>query len=98
MVDSAVIAVENRMHNAILTEMDNAVIPRVEMAVKSITKSSGRRPSSAVQMLDQRDFGGNIENTPLISASSKRDLNVDQDRNDKTLNVENFGDGDFPAL
>ena len=85
--------VQNRVHSAILTAMDNVVIPRVEMAVRSITESSGREPSSMVQNPDQRDFSGNTENTPLMSASSWVDLNIDQDRNDETRNVENFEDG-----
>ena len=32
------------------------------------------------------------------SASSRMDLNVDQDRNDETRNVQNFENGDFLAL
>ena len=31
-------------------------------------------------------------------ASSWVDLNIDQDRTEETRNVENFEDGDFPAL
>ena len=38
-VDHAVMIVENRVHNALLTTMDNAVIPRVVMVVRSITES-----------------------------------------------------------
>ena len=33
-----------------------------------------------------------------MSASSRIDLHVSQDKNDKTRNVENFQDGNFPAL
>ena len=40
-VDSAVVIVENCMHDTILTAMDKVVIPKVEMAVISITASSG---------------------------------------------------------
>ena len=39
-VSSAVMTVENRLHDAILTAIDNVVIPRVEMAVKSTTSSA----------------------------------------------------------
>ena len=39
-VDSAVMTVENRMHDAILTAMDNVVISRVNLALRSITESS----------------------------------------------------------
>ena len=51
-----------------------------------------------VQKLNQRDFSRNTENNPLMSASSRVDLNTDQDRNDETGNVENFEDGNFPSL
>ena len=51
-----------------------------------------------VQLLDQRDFSGNTENTPLMSVFSRVDLNFDQDGNDETRNVKNLEDGDFPAL
>ena len=40
-VDSAFIAVENCMYDAILTAMNNVVVPRVDMVVRSITGSSG---------------------------------------------------------
>ena len=33
-----------------------------------------------------------------MSASSRLDLNKNQDRNDETRNEKNFEDGDFPAL
>ena len=46
MVSSAVMIVENRSHDAILTAIDKVVIPRVEMAVKSITGSTGHRTNS----------------------------------------------------
>ena len=68
------------------------------MAVKSVTDSLGRGPSSMVQNRDQRDFSGNTENTPLLSVSSRVDLNIDQERNDETRNIENFEIGGFLAF
>ena len=38
------------------------------------------------------------EKTPLMSASSRLDLNMEQDKIDENRNIENFEDGDFPAL
>ena len=96
--DSAVMTVENRMHDLILTTMDNVVTPRVAIAVISITESSGRGPCSVVQNPDRSDFAGNNENDPLMSASSRIDFNVEQDGNDETRNVGNFEDGEFPIL
>ena len=63
-----IMTVVNHMHDAILTAMDNVVFLRVEMAVRSITGSSGQRPSSVVQNPDRRDFTGNAENTAVMSA------------------------------
>ena len=39
---------KNRMHDAILTAIDNKVIPSVKMAVKLITSSTGHRPNCEV--------------------------------------------------
>ena len=62
-VDSAVMTVENRTHDAILTAIDNVVIARVEMAVKSITGSTGHRINSEIQNPDREHFVWNIRNT-----------------------------------
>ena len=75
-VNDAVSTVEKCMHDAILTAMDRVVIPRVEMAVKSISGSSRHGPNSEVQNPDRRDFLGNSGSTPLMSASSRLDLNT----------------------
>ena len=56
--------------DAILTAKDKVVKPRVEMAVRSVTESPGRGPSSVVQNPDRRDFTMNTGNTPLVLASS----------------------------
>ena len=77
-VDSAVIVVGNRVHDAILTAMDSVVIPRVYRAVRSVNESSGRGTSSVVRNPDQRDFTGNTENTRLMSVFSRKDLNFDR--------------------
>ena len=97
-VDNAVMTVENGMHDATLTAMDKVVIPRAEMAVRSFTGSTGRGPYSLIQNLDHRDFTGNTKNTPLMSASSRLDLNIDQDRINETRGIQNFELRDFPAL
>ena len=49
--DDALTFVENWVHDGILTTMDNVVIPRVEMAVRSITGPSVHRPNNVVQNL-----------------------------------------------
>ena len=76
-VNNAVMVDKNRVHDAILTALDNVVMPRDEMAVRSITESSERGPNSNVQNPDPWDFSGITENTPVMSALSRVDLNID---------------------
>ena len=97
-VHNAVLTVEKCMHDPILTAMDKEVIPRVEMAVWSITGSSRHEPKSEVLYPDWRDFSRNAGNTPLMSASSPLDLNTNQKENDESRNEENFQDVDFQEL
>ena len=92
--DNVVLTVENRMRDALLTAMDKKIIPRAERPVKSITGSSRHGPKSEVQNLDRKDLIGISGNTPLMSASSRLDLN----RTNETRIEEKFEDGDFPAL
>ena len=89
-IDNAVITVKNCMHDAFLTAMNNLVIPRVEIAVRSITGWSGKGPKSIVQNPDRSDSTGNTKNTPLRSASKWFDLlNIEQDDIDETLDFAN---------
>ena len=96
-VSSPVMTVENCKRDVILTAIDNMVIPGVEMAVKSITSSAMHGTSSEVQTPDRWNFLGNIRNTPLMSASSRLDLDNELNRNDETRNDIDFKDGDFLA-
>ena len=97
-VDTVVTAAESRFRDEILTAVDNMVIPRTEMSVKSITESLGHGPNSVVQNPNQNVFSGIMENILRMGASSRVDLKIDPDRNDDTRNVEKFEDGHFPAL
>ena len=87
-VDKAVIVVENRMYDAILKAKNNVVNPRSEMAVRSITGSSGNGLNSLVQNSDRRNFTGNTETTPLRSSSSRLYLNFEQDELDETGEID----------
>ena len=98
-VDDAVMTVGNCLGDALLTAMDNVIIPRVEIVLRSITGcSSGHGPESAVQKLDGRDFIRNTENIPLISAFNHLDLHIQEDRNAQIRDIESFGENVFPAL
>ena len=97
-IDCVVAAVENRAHDAILTAMDSVVIPRVEMAVKSMTGLSERGRNSVSRNPYHREFSGNMAIRPLRAASSRMDSIINQDRNDETGNCDNFEDAELLAL
>ena len=65
------------------------------MAVKSFTGLTVHGTNSEVQNPDRKVFLGNIRNTPLMSASSKLELDNELNRNDETRN--DVEDSDFPA-
>ena len=96
-VHKAVIAVENRMLDVILTTMNKMIIPQVEMAVRSILGSLGTGPNSKLQNFDRRDFRGNTEIIPLSSTSSRFDLSTEQDETYETRDIDNCREGNFPA-
>ena len=73
-VDNAVAAVEVRVQDKILTAMDSVAVTKVEMAVMSITGSSGNGLNRVVENLDQRVFSAKAEDTPLMTASSRTGL------------------------
>ena len=56
--------------NAKLTVPDNVVLMRLEIAVRSITGSSERRPNSVFENHDQRDLLRNIESFQLMTTCS----------------------------
>ena len=97
-VDGVFAAVENRVPDAILTAMDSVYIPRIEVAVRSITGLLGHGPDVVVQNSEQRDFSWNMEGTPLTTAFYRTDSNVTHNRYDETRISENIEDGDVPAL
>ena len=74
--------------------MDSVVIPKTEMAVRLIIGSSRRGANSLIQNPDG-DFLRNMEDTPLMTASSRTDLRIN--KNYDTRNSENVDHGDFPV-
>ena len=94
-VDSVVAAVKNRVFDAILTAMDNVTNFKVEMALRSITVSSGRGKNSVVQYHDQKYFSKSMKNTPLMTAFTQADSKINHARNDETLNIRSFKDNYF---
>ena len=86
------------MDDAILTAMDIVLLPQFKMAKRSMNESSGQGPSSVAQNPHRKDFSGNYENTPLMSASRRSHLNIEQERYGETRNARKFKGGKFPAL
>ena len=77
-VDSVMTTAETRVQDALLTAIENLLIPRVKLAMKSVNASSGREVGSVVLDSDQRDFSGNIESLRMTASSrtnSHKDLN-----------------------
>ena len=81
----------------ILTAMVSVVLPRIEMALSSITGLSWHQTNGVVQNSDQRVFSGNIEDNPFMTASGRKGVDVNHSKNDETRNKEAIGDGDFPT-
>ena len=50
---------ENRVNDAMLTAMDNFVMPRVEFAIRSVNAYSGRDPKSLYDP-DRMDLSLNV--------------------------------------
>ena len=69
-VHNAVKTVKNCMQNVISTTVDNAVTPRVELVVRSITDPSRHGTNSALQDHDRMDSIGNTEKNPLYRNSA----------------------------
>ena len=58
-VDSVMTAVETRVQDPVLTAIENLVIPRVGLAMKSVNASTERGMGGVVLNPEQRDFKGN---------------------------------------
>ena len=79
-MSNVVDTVEDRMQNAILTAIDNIVAPKIELAIRSISASSGRDVTSVSANLERWEHVG--INASLENASE----------NNNTLGVTNIND------
>ena len=68
-VDNVMTSVEITVHDAVLTAVENLVIPRVELAMKSGNAFSGRSVDGFVLEPDQGDFWGTIGGLPMTTSS-----------------------------
>ena len=93
-VDSVMTTVETRVQGAVLTAIENLVIPRIELAMKSVNASTERVEVSVVLNPDQRDFSGNIESLQL-TASSRLNSHTNLNRFDETRGNITVESGDL---
>ena len=68
-VKDAVATVETRVHEAILSAMDNLVAGRMELAMRSVGVSSVPSPSSDVLDPDQKEFSGDTIDLQMTTSS-----------------------------
>ena len=76
-VDKVVVIVVNRVNDATFNTMDIFVIARVGLAVRSVNPSSRRGPDSVVNDTERKDFSGSLGEVPLMTASSRQNLNTE---------------------
>ena len=81
-MNNIVDTVEDRIHNAILTAIDNVVAPKIELAIRSISASSGRDVTSVSVNSERREHTG--INASFENASGNNDTQVISKVNDET--------------
>ena len=90
-MDSGMTMVKTRVQDAILTAVENFVIPRVELTMKSVNTSSGRQVDSVLLAPDRRDFSGSIE-CHQMTTQSRVNSDTDSNRIDETRDITVQGD------
>ena len=81
-MNNIVDTVEDRIQNAILTAIDNIVAPKIELAIRSISASSGRDVTSVSVNSERREHTG--INATFEDASGNNDTQVISKVNDET--------------
>ena len=81
-MNNIVDTVEDRIQNAILTAIDNIVAPKIELAIRSISASSGRDVTSVSVNSERREHAG--IKASFENASGNNDTQVISKVNDET--------------
>ena len=93
-VDNVMTSVESRVKDAVLTAIENLVISRVELALKSANAHSERSVDGNALESDQNDFLGGIEGLRMTASNrlhSHMDLNrIDETRGNITVEERGF--------
>ena len=101
-VDNVMTSVETRVQDAVLTAIENLVLSRVELGMKSANAHTERSVDGNVLEPDQKGFLGNIEGlriTVSIRINSHTDLkridetrgNITAEEGDLLVNKKNIG-------
>ena len=93
-VDNLMTSVETRIQDAVLTAIENLVIPSVELALKSANAPSERSVDGIVLDPDQRDFLSKIEGLRM-TAPSRINSHTDINRIDETRANITVEEGDL---
>ena len=88
---NVVAKVETTVYNVMLSTMDNLVIPRMKLAIRSADISRTRNPSNVVLDPDLKDISLNVNGLQII-ASSRNNSNTILNRIDGTVEA-----GDYPV-
>ena len=89
-VTSVVAAVTISIHGATLARMDTVITRKVEIAVRSITGSSGHELNNSAQNPDEWEFLSGTGNTQLITASTRSKLFMNHKWIDETRKTKLF--------
>ena len=81
-MNNIVDTVEDRIQNAILTAIDNIIVPKIELAIRSVNASSGRDATSASTHSERREHTG--INASFENASENNDTSGVTNVNDET--------------
>ena len=96
-VDSVMTTVEKRVHDAVLTAIESLVIPRIELAMKSVNASSVSGVDSVVLDPDPREFSAYIEGLQFTT-SSRINLHTDFNRIEETHGNITVEGGDLTVI
>ena len=73
-LDSVMTTFETIVQDAVLTSMENMMIPRLELLMKSANAPSGRSVDGNLMEPDQRDLSGDVEGLQMSASSRKSSL------------------------
>ena len=85
-VENGAASGEAKVQAAILSAMENLVVPRLELALRSADIYSTRNPDSVVLDPYQRDFSGDTSDLQM-TASRRYNSNINLDRIDGTRGI-----------